>query len=70
VRTTTEDIYNPTEAESKNLLELVRLKAIKNLHAYQAEMKAWRDKKVKEKTFEVGDLVLLRSPHIESSGNL
>jgi hypothetical protein len=58
------------EAESKELKELERMKAVKILHAYQDETWGWRDKKVKEKTIEVGDIVLLRSPHIEASGKL
>jgi hypothetical protein len=43
------------------------MKAVENLQAYQNEMRAWRDKKVKEKTIEVGDLVLLLSPCTEAS---
>jgi hypothetical protein len=35
------------------------MKVVKNLHAYQNEMRAWRDKKVKGKIIEVGDLMLL-----------
>jgi hypothetical protein len=35
------------------------MKAVKNLHAYQNEMRAWRDKKLKEKIIKVEDLVLL-----------
>jgi hypothetical protein len=58
------------EAESKELKELERMKAVKILHTYQDETWAWRDKKVKEKTIEVGDIVLLRSPHIEAYGKL
>jgi hypothetical protein len=54
-------IYSPIEIESKDLLEPERMRVIKNLHTYQDEMRAWRDKKVKEKTIEVGDLVLLQS---------
>jgi hypothetical protein len=46
------------------------MKAIENLQNYQNETKVWRDKKVKLKHIEVGDLILLRSPHIEASGNL
>jgi hypothetical protein len=46
------------------------LKVVENLYAYQAETKAWRDKQVKEKTFVVGDLVLLQSLHAESSDKL
>jgi hypothetical protein len=41
-----------------------------NLQKYQEEMKTWRDPKVKPIVFEVGDLVLLHSPHTESSGKL
>jgi hypothetical protein len=33
-------------------------------------MRAWRDKNVKQKHIEVGDLVLLRSPRMEASGKL
>jgi hypothetical protein len=58
-RTTTEVVPSPTKEESKDLLESDRLKAVKNLHDYQVDMKVWRDKKVKEKVFDVGDLVLL-----------
>jgi hypothetical protein len=39
-RTKTEVIYKPTKAGSKDLLELDRLKAVEDLHAYQAKMKA------------------------------
>jgi hypothetical protein len=46
------------------------MKAVKNLQAYQNEPRDWRDKKVKEKTIEVEDIVLLRSPHIEPSSKL
>jgi hypothetical protein len=46
------------------------MKVVVNLHAYQNEMRAWRDKKVKGKIIEVGDLMLLRSPHTEASDKL
>jgi hypothetical protein len=58
-RTRAEAIHNPTEAESKDLLELEHMKAIKNLQSYQNEMRVWRDKKLKLKTIEARDLVLL-----------
>jgi hypothetical protein len=45
VRTRLEAIYYPTEAESKDLIETKRMKAIENLQAYQNEMRAWRDKR-------------------------
>jgi hypothetical protein len=58
-RTKVEAIYNPTEAESKDLLELECMKLVDNLQSYQNETRAWRDKKVKLKSIEAGDLVLL-----------
>jgi hypothetical protein len=69
-RTMSDVVHRPTEVESKDLLQSDRLKAVENLHTYQAEMNAWRDKKEKEKAFKIGDLILLRSPHRESSGKL
>jgi hypothetical protein len=42
----------------------------KNLQSYQNKMRAWRDKKVKQKSIEFEDLVLLQSPRIEASGKL
>jgi hypothetical protein len=47
-------------------LEPDRLKVVANLQKYQVETKVWRDSKVKPRAFEVGDLVLLRSPCTES----
>jgi hypothetical protein len=44
-RTKTEATYSPSEAESKDLLELECIKAIENLQSYQNETRAWRDKK-------------------------
>jgi hypothetical protein len=58
-RTRTKTTYNPTKAESKDLLELEHMKAVENLQSYQNETRAWRDKKVKQNHIEVGDLVLL-----------
>jgi hypothetical protein len=55
-RTRTEATYSPSEAESKDLLEPERMKAVENLQCYQNETRAWRDKKVKPKHIEVGDL--------------
>jgi hypothetical protein len=60
----------PSEAEDKDLLELVRHKAVVNLQKYQEETQAWKDPKVKSRDFEVGDLVLTRSPCTESSGKM
>jgi hypothetical protein len=60
----------PTEAKDKDLLEMDRLKAVPNLHKYQDETRAWRDPKVKLQELNVGNPVLLWSPHTESSGKL
>jgi hypothetical protein len=48
-RTKAEATYSPTEAESKDLLELEPMKVVKNLLSYQNEIRAWRHKKVKQK---------------------
>jgi hypothetical protein len=58
-RTRGETTYSPTEVESKDLLEPKCMKAIENLQSYQNETRACRDKKVKQKHIEAGDLVLL-----------
>jgi hypothetical protein len=58
------------EVEEKDLLESKRLKAIVNLQKYQDETRSWRDPKVKKRDFDMGNLVLLQSPHTESSGRL
>jgi Skp family chaperone for outer membrane proteins len=58
-RTRLEVVYSPLEAKSKDLIETEKMKVVKKLQAYQNEMTAWRDKKVKEKIIEVRDLVLL-----------
>jgi transposase InsO family protein len=58
-RTKMEATYSPSEAESKDLLEPERMKAVENLQSYQNETRAWRDRKVKLKHIKAGDLVLL-----------
>jgi hypothetical protein len=58
----------PNEAEEKDLLEPDRIKDVANLQKYKDETRARRDVKVKLRELEVGDLVLLRTPHTESSG--
>jgi hypothetical protein len=58
----------PNEAEEKDLLESARLEEVTNLEKYQEEIRAWRDPKVKLKQFEVGNLVLLRSPRMDNTG--
>jgi hypothetical protein len=54
----------------KILLESERLKVVANLQKYHDKRRSWRDLKVKKREFDVGNLVLLRSPHTESSGKL
>jgi hypothetical protein len=69
-RTNAKAVYSPTEAESKDLLEPKRMKAVENLQSYQNETKAWSDKKVRLKNNDMGGLVLLRSRRTEASGKL
>jgi hypothetical protein len=68
LRATTESTSCPSEAEEKDLLESNRFKVVINLEKYQEETRAWRDPLVKLKQFEVGNLVLLRSPRTENIG--
>jgi hypothetical protein len=70
LRTTTEASSCPNKAKEKDFLEPERLKAVTNLQKYQDETINWRDPKVKKRYFDVGNLVLLRSPRTESSGKL
>jgi hypothetical protein len=65
-RTKAETIYSPTEVKSKDLLESEGMKAVENMQSNQNETRAWRDKKMRQKQIEVGDLALLRSPHTEA----
>jgi hypothetical protein len=46
------------------------MKTVENLESYQNKTRAWRDKKVKQKDIEDGDLVLLRSLRTEASEKL
>jgi hypothetical protein len=69
-RTKTEAAYNPNKAESKDLLESEPMKVVDNLQSYHNETRAWRDKKVKLKSIEVGDSVLLGSPGTRAAGKL
>jgi hypothetical protein len=50
------------------LLESDRFKVVTNMQKYQEETRAWRDPKVKLQEFNVGNLVLLRSPRTENIG--
>jgi hypothetical protein len=70
LHTTAEAPPCPNEAEEKDLFESERLKAVVNLLKYQDETRSWRDPKVKKRYFGLGNLVLLRSPHTDSSGKL
>jgi hypothetical protein len=50
----------PSEAEE----------VVANLQKYQEVTRAWRDLKVKLWDFVLGNLVLLQSPHTESTGKV
>jgi hypothetical protein len=67
LQTATETPACPNEAEEKDLLESDRLKAVTNLQKYQEETRTWRDLKVKVQEFDVGNMVLLRSPRTENT---
>jgi hypothetical protein len=47
-RTKMEAIYTPSEAESKDLLELERMKAVENLQSYQNESSREASSQAKE----------------------
>jgi hypothetical protein len=70
LRTTIEVPPCPNDAKDKDLLELDMLKVVVNLQKYQDKTWAWRDPKVKLREFNIGNLVLLWSPHSESSDKL
>jgi hypothetical protein len=57
----TETVPCPNEAEEKGFLESDRLKVVVFLEKYQEHIRAWRDPKVKQREFDLGNLVLLRS---------
>jgi hypothetical protein len=65
--TATETVTCPNKAEEKDLLESDRLKSVVNMEKYQDQIRAWRDPKVKLWDFDLGNLVLLRSPKTESN---
>lgn len=47
---------------TKDLLKDYRAEALGTIARYQEATKAWRDKSIKTKEFEEGNLVLIRSP--------
>jgi hypothetical protein len=49
LRTTTEGLPCPREAEENDLLESERLKEVANLQKYQDDTRSWRDPKVRKK---------------------
>jgi hypothetical protein len=60
----------PSEAKEKDLLVPDKHRPVANLQKYQEETKAWRDPKIKLQELNVGNLVLLRSPHTGSTSKL
>jgi hypothetical protein len=70
LRTTAEAPPCLNEAGEKDLLDSDRLKVVTNPQRYQNKTRNYRDPKVKKRDFNVGNLVLLQSPRIESSGKL
>jgi len=54
----------------KDTLEELRIKAIGNIQKYQVETRRWRDRKVKVRTIEPGNLVHRRMVNPEVVGKL
>lgn len=53
-----------------DLLEDYRFEALGIITKYQEETKTWRDKAIKTKEFDEGDLVLIRTPRTQARGKL
>jgi hypothetical protein len=68
LRIATETVPCPNEVEEKDLLKSDRLKVVVNLEKYQEQTRAWRDPMVKPWELDLGNLVLLRRPNTESTG--
>jgi hypothetical protein len=64
----TETVPCPNEVEEKDLFESDRLKVVVNLEKYLEQTRTRRDPKVKLRVFDLGNLVLLRSPQTKSIG--
>jgi hypothetical protein len=60
--------HTSTKLRKKTYWNQIGLKEVTNLQKYQDETRNWRDSKVKKRDFDVGNLVLLRSPPTESFG--
>jgi hypothetical protein len=58
------------EPATKDLLEDYMAEALSTIARYQEATKAWRDKSVKTKEFDEGDLVLTWSPRTQARGKL
>jgi hypothetical protein len=55
---------------TKDLLEDCWIEALDTIAKYQEATKAWRDKSIKTKKFDEGDLVIIRSPQTQARGEL
>lgn len=58
------------EPVNKDLLEDYRVEVLGTIIKYQEETKTLRDKSVKTKEFDEGDLVLIRTPRTQAWGKL
>jgi hypothetical protein len=61
---------NTDKSIAKDLLENDRIEALNTIARYQEATKPWRDKSIKAKEFDEGDLVRIRSPRIQARGKL
>ncbi|CAN6195185.1 unnamed protein product [Urochloa humidicola] len=66
----TEVTSTEVEATSKDLLEENKMAAVEHLDRYQKETEAWRNKRIKIRSFEVGQLVLWRRQNENSLGKV
>ena len=55
---------------TKESIEAIRLQAAENLLTYQEETRRWKNKKVKPRSIQHGDLVLRRKPNANMVGKL
>jgi hypothetical protein len=58
------------ESVNKDLLKDYRAKALNTIARYQEATKTWRNKSIKAKEFDEGELVLIRTPRVEARGML
>jgi hypothetical protein len=64
------EIEEVDQKVEKDMIELMILKAAKNIEKYQKETKTWKDRKVVRKDIKTRDLVLKRKKNWENPRKL